>query len=163
MTILGRDVLPFFTDVLAQDRVTDADRERARQISQSIREVMVLEANRSWLENLVVQAGLEIDGGEPVVDDRDQLASGMSLDQRTSIRALLVVVRQTPEFDIGTLRIRFVRDGDLSRAVLSAGFTGQDAVPRSAFSPFFALMRTVFDGFDVEFHHPSLKVRFWYD
>ncbi len=124
---------------------------------------MVLEANRSWLENLVVQAGLQADGAEPVVDDRDHLASGMTIDQRTSIRALLVAVRQTPEFDAGTLRIRFVRDGDLGRAVLSARFTGQDAVPRSTYSPYFALMRTVFDGFDVEFHHPSLRVRFWYD
>jgi hypothetical protein len=163
VTILGRDVLPFFSDMLAREGVSDADRERAREISQSIRDVMVLEANRSWLENLVVQAGLQVDGTEPVVDDRDHLASGMSIDQRTSIRALLVAVRQTPEFDAGTLRIRFVRDGDLGRAVLSARFTGQDAVPRSTFSPYFALMRTVFDGFDVEFHHPSLRVRFWYD
>ncbi|MCU1414648.1 MAG: hypothetical protein JWN80_1988 [Microbacteriaceae bacterium] len=163
VTILGRDVLPFFGDVLAQDRLTDADRERAREISRSIRDLMVLEANRSWLESLVAQAGFESGADEPVVDDRDQLAGGMSLDQRTSIRALLVAVRQTPEFDPGTLRVRLVRDGDLRRAVLSAGFTGPDAVPRSAFSPYFALMRTVFDGFDVEFHHPSLRVRFWYD
>jgi hypothetical protein len=163
VTILGRDVLPFFSDVLAQERVTEADRDRAREISRRIRDVMVLEANRSWLESLVVQAGLEDDASESIVDDRDQLARAMTLDQRTSIRALLVAMLQTPEFDGGTLRIRLVRDGDLSRAVLTAGFTGADSVPRSTFSPYFALMRTVFDGFDVEFHHPSLRVRFWYD
>ena len=37
VTILSRDVLPFFTRVIAEDRVGDADRERARAIAASIR------------------------------------------------------------------------------------------------------------------------------
>jgi hypothetical protein len=48
VTILNRDVLPFFSEVLARDEVTDDDRARAREIAEAIRRVMVEEVDRSW-------------------------------------------------------------------------------------------------------------------
>ena len=56
VTILNRDVVPFFTAVLGQDELTDADRARALEISNSIRSSMVADVDRTWLDVVVGQA-----------------------------------------------------------------------------------------------------------
>ncbi len=159
VTILGRDVLPFFADVLSRGEITDADRERARQIAGSIRGVMVADAERSWLEGV---ADLEL-GAVSVVHDRDRLSTSMTTQQRTAVRALLVALAQTPEFSRDELRIRLSRDGELCRVVVAARLDSSDVVPRLVFAPYFALMRSTFEGFDVDFDRPSLRLRFWYE
>ncbi len=58
--------------------------------------------------------------------------------------------------------MRLTRDGELCRAVIEAGPGGSDAV-RAQFAPYIALMRASFEAFDVDFDHPSLRIRFWYE
>jgi hypothetical protein len=124
---------------------------------------MVAEAERTWLQNLVIRSGLGGHDVDLVVDDRDGLATSMSTEQRTSLRALLVALVQTPEFEPQELRIRIVRDGELCRAAVAARFGGQDSISRIAFWPYLALLRAAFNDLDVEFDHPTLRLRFWYD
>ncbi len=164
VTILGRDVLPFFSELITTGAITEADRIRAREISHSIRNVMVEEADRSWLETAVVVAGGARQNYEQtVIEDHDRLAAGMTSEQRMAVRALVGALAHEPEFAHDDLRIRITRDGDLCRVVLGAHFGPTDSMPRAALSPYFALLRSVFDAFDVEFDHPSLRLRFWYE
>ena len=164
VTILSRDVLPFFTELVAAPSVTEADRSRAREIAHSIRNVMVEEADRSWLETAVVIAGGARPGqADAVVEDSDRLAAGMTIDQRTAVRALVVALVREPEFAHDDLHIHITRDGDLCRVIVSTRFSTTDTMPRAALSPYFALLRSVFDAFDVDFDHPSLRLRFWYE
>jgi hypothetical protein len=160
VTILGRDVLPFLTEVLANDRVTDADRGRAREIAVAIRNVMVAEANRSWLENFIDQAGLE---AVVVVDDPAALASAMTVEQRTALRTMLVALVGSPGEEPDRLSIRLARDGDLVRTIVAAGFSAGEVIARTAFAPYFALVRSAFESFEADFGQTSLRLRFWYE
>jgi hypothetical protein len=167
VTILNRDVLPFFTEVLARDTITDADRERARTIADSIRRVMVEEVDRSWLEALMELTGVERTNrpgaAQVVVDDPHRAASAMTVAQRTAIRALFVAFADYPGFTRDHLRITLSDQGDRNRGVIMAQVPVTDSVMRSTFAPFFAVMRAVFTNLEVEFVQSELTLRFSYD
>ena len=167
VTILNRDVLPFFTEVLARDTITDADRERARTIADSIRRVMVEEVDRSWLEALMELTGVERTNrpgaARVVVDDPHRAASAMTVAQRTAIRALFVAFADYPGFTRDHLRIALSDQGDRNRGVIIAQVPVTDSVMRSTFAPFFAVMRAVFTNLEVEFVQSELTLRFSYD
>jgi hypothetical protein len=157
VTILSRDVLPFFGEVLARGELTDADRERAREIAESIRGVMVADVDRSWLEGVV-----EVIAPAAVVDDSERLAVFVSTEGRTALRTLLVAIVESYEFDSGQLRIELFSDGHLCSGVVMARLAPELA-PRVDFAPYFALLRATFRAFDFEIHHSDLIVRFSYD
>lgn len=164
VTVLGRDVLPFFAGVMASGSITDADRARAREIAVAVRDVMLAEADRSWLETAVMVAGVsESAAAAASIDDPSRLASGMSASQRMAIRTLIGAFRQEPGFEPGTLRIELSRDGDLCAADVSAAFPAMTGSPRSAFAPYLALLRSVFDDFQADFTDPALRVKFHYE
>lgn len=167
VTILNRDVLPFFTEVLARDTITDADRERARTIADSIRRVMVEEVDRSWLEALMELTGVERTNrpgaARVVVDDPHRAASAMTVAQRTAIRALFVAFADYPGFTRDHLRIALSDQGDRNGGVIIAQVPVTDSVMRSTFAPFFAVMRAVFTNLEVEFVQSELTLRFSYD
>ncbi|MCU1558186.1 MAG: hypothetical protein JWN09_2181 [Microbacteriaceae bacterium] len=167
VTILSRDVLPFFSEILARDVIVPADRDRAREIADSIRSVMVAEFDRSWLENLIELAGGVGPGkagaAAVVVDDPDRVASVMATDQRTAIRALLVAMIDFPDFDRRDLRIQLSKDGSGCRGRVAANLDITDHVLHSALAPYFAVMRAVFTDFQIDFVQPTLTLRFSYE
>jgi hypothetical protein len=165
VTILNRDVVPFFSEVLAREGITDEDRDRARSIADSIRSVMVAEFDRSWLENLIELAGgvgSDHAAGVVVVDP-DRVAPAMTTDQRTAVRALLVAMIDFPGFDRSDLRIRLSRSGPGCHGRVTAKLDVTDYTLRSALAPYFAVMRAVFADFQIDFAHSTLTLRFSYE
>ena len=167
VTILTRDVLPFFTGVLTRDTITDADRDRARTIAESIRQVMVEEVDRSWLESLMELTGVKRTNrpgaARLVVSDPHRVASAMTVGQRTAVRALLGAFMEIPDLTRNQLRIVLSDDGCHIHGVITAQVAFTDHVMRSTFAPFFAVLRAVFTNVEVDFVQPELKVRFSYD
>ena len=167
ITILNRDVLPFFTDVLARDTLTTADRDRARMIADAIRQVMVEEVDRSWLESLLEYTAVERtnrpEAARIIVHDPHRVASVMTVAQRTAIRALLVAFITIPGFSRDQLHIVLSRHGDRNQGVITARVPVSDHVMRSTFAPFLAVMRAVFITLEVDFVQPELTLRFSYD
>ncbi|HAM25704.1 MAG TPA: hypothetical protein DCP11_03125 [Microbacteriaceae bacterium] len=167
VTILNRDVLPFFTELLAAGQISNRDRERAREIADSIRRVMVEEVDRSWLENVIELAGGSGPGrsgaAKVVVDDEHRVAALMATDQRTALRALLVALIETSNFDRSDLRISLSRSGPSYHGRLVANLTLSDFLIRSNFAPYFAVIRSVFTDMSIDFDAPTLTLRFSYE
>ncbi len=157
VTILSRDVLPFFGEMLTRGELTDADRERARAIAESIRGVMVADVDRSWLEGVV-----EVIAPAAVVDDSERLAVYVDSEGRTALRTLLVAIVESDGFDDRQLRVELFSDSDLCSGVVMARLAPELA-PRVEFAPYFALLRATFQTFDFEIHNSDLIVRFSYD
>jgi hypothetical protein len=162
VTILNRDVVPFFTDMLGRDELTPDDRERALEISDTIRKLMVADVDRTWLDGVVAQAS---GGAVPskAVRDPSRIASEMVTDQRTAIRALLVAIAAHPGFDPAAFSVRISNAGAAAHGIVRASFAPADPAPRSALGPYLAVLRVVFVDLQVDLAPTSLTVRFSYD
>jgi hypothetical protein len=163
VTILGRDVLPYFSDILARETVTDADRARAREIADAIRRVMVTEADRSWLEALVDGVTPPGSSDIPRVSDDARLASRMTREQRTVVRALLDALCEDPQFDPGSIRFRLDGDGDRVRVGFTADFAQTARGARSLVAPYLAIMRVSFEHVRVGSLQPTVEIGFSYE
>jgi hypothetical protein len=166
VTILGRDVIPFFREMATRQQVTDEDRARARSIANSIRSVMVADADRSWLESVVASSAARAgsgEGGTAVVLDERHLAGGMSTEQRTAIRTLIVALIEAAEFDAADLRIELTDVDGRCAGVIDAKLRSYDYLRRLALAPYFAIMRAVFTNVTIDFSSSALTVRFTYD
>jgi hypothetical protein len=165
VTILNKDVLPFFTDVLSRGEVTHEDRARAATISESIRSLMVAEADRSWLEQVVEHTvyGQQRDRISNFVHDPYRLAPMITTRQRTAVRALLVALFDEPSIDRRSLRFAFARNDGRCVGVLTAQVDSSDHTMRMALAPYFAVMRVVFTDFQIEFSPTSVELRMSYE
>ena len=161
VTILNRDVVPFFTAVLDQDELTDADRARALEISDSIRKSMVADVDRTWLEGVVLHASKGALGHTVV--DPNRVASAMSTDQRIAMRALLVAILSHPGIMPDGFSIAITGAGSRAYGVIQAAFVPADPAPRTAFAPYLAIFHVVFADPQVDVAAASLTVRFSYD
>jgi hypothetical protein len=165
VTILNRDVVPFFSDVLTRGAVVEEDRDRARAIADSIRRVMVAEADRSWLETVIEHAGsnsIHGQGFSGLVQDEQRLASLMTTDQRTAVRAFIVALFELPAFDPTSLSIVLSKRGGGSRGVFTARTDPADYSIKAALAPYFAVMRVVFTDLRVDISEPVLAIRISY-
>lgn len=163
VTILGRDVLPFFSSILERDVITPDDRAHARELADSIRGIMVEEANRSWLEVVVGGSDPDAASRRDAVVDSNGCAAIIGTDQRTALRALIVAVLEEPSYVGDSLRIELADVASQCHGVLTAVLDTSDFFLRSAFSPYFAVMRVVFPGLLVEFQRPTLTLKFSYE
>ena len=161
VTILNRDVVPFFGDLLGRETITDADRDRARAIAAAVRSVMVADADRTWLEVVVQQAGRP---GRALiaVDDPYFLASTMTTAQRTALRAHVVVLAADRKVAAG-FSIALSRHGRLCVGTLTVPSISADHAVRTRYAPIHAVMRVAFDSVSIQTHPPDLIVRFTYE
>lgn len=161
--ILGRDVLPYFNSVLGRETFTAEDRMRAREIAESIRALMVAEADRTWLEAVVSDDVADGQRSGATVIDPDGRASAMGSDQRTALRALIVAILDEPTFEQDALTIELAGRNRVCRGVITARLNAGEAFVRSAFAPYFAVMRIVFAGLHVEFRNSAMTIGFTYE
>lgn len=167
VTILNRDVVPFFEEVLNRADISQDDREHASQISDSIRSVMVAEVDRSWLDGVVEEVGSAILGsdapGSESVLDPERIAAAMTTDQRTAIRALLVALFGNHEFEPDGFDVVLGREDDRCAVTIRASFRARDGVPDTGLAPYLAVLRVVFLDLRSEIADRILKLRFFYD
>jgi hypothetical protein len=164
VTILNRDVVPFFAAVLERGNLVDSDRTRALEISDSIRRLMVAEVDRTWLDLVVEQAaGAARGAGPDAVRDPGRLAVAMSTDQRTALRAAIVAMFEHPAFDPGSFHVRITRTSAGCGTTIRADFAGGDSSARADLAPYLAVLRVVFSHLHADFDPPTLTVRFSYD
>ena len=164
VTILNRDVVPFFGEVVAAGTVTEADVERARRISADLRSTMVAEADRSWLEQVLADPSTRVSG---VVVDVGRAAGRMTAAHRTSLRALLVAFGESDAVLPDTVRIELEQGLDAEEerveARISVATASSESVVRHRFAPYLAVVRIVFDDLQVDPAPPLLTLRFSYD
>jgi hypothetical protein len=162
VTILNRDVVPLFTEVSRRGILSRADQARAAEYSAPLRELMVSEVNRSWLESVVALSFGVLDDGQRV-HDPDRLASAMSAHQRTALRVAVLAVAAGEELVIDSVRLVIEKTSRGAVIIVDATVVSSASSWRASLAPFFAVLRVVFTSFQVSYHSPSLTVRFTYD
>src|SRR5690554_328139 len=169
VTILNQDVLPFFLEIIDKPAISNADRERARDIAASVRKVMVAEVDRSWLEQAVDKLAPQVGDHQadaataPVVRDDDHVANHMSYDQRTALRAFIVALHEGSARASDFMKVELYRDGGVFRVVLVAELEIADFTVRTRFAPYFAVLRVMFADLRLEYLHGVLTLSFSYE
>jgi hypothetical protein len=167
VTILNRDVIPFFTRVLNREDVSDADRERARAISNSIRSLMVADVDKSWLDVAVIESlHSRPDSDEShhiVVQDRHRLAAAMTLDQRTATRAFIVALGGRPGFRSDGFGITLTLRQGRCHVLVTAQLLGAAVAQRSDLAPYLAVLRIQFSDLRARSTTSNLTLKFSYE
>lgn len=162
VTILNRFVVPLFSDLANRKIVSPDDRARAAEYSASLRELMVTEVNRSWLESVVASSFGALDDGDRVRDPH-RLASAMTAHQRTALRAAVLAVATGGDLKRDSVRLTIERADSGAVIVVTAKVGSSDSAWRSSLAPYFAVLRVVFTGLQISYRSPFLTVRFTYD
>jgi len=159
--ILRERVLPFFGDLLDRDRIGEADRRTATEIARQVREVMLAEIERSWLDGVVQSAGRGMD--RRTVDDPHRLASLMSPDQRAAVRALVVAAIVHPGVREEGLRIT-LRSSPRERTEVVIRATVDESAPATwgDVKPYVAVVGSLFDQLRVIRRPTALTLKFSY-
>lgn len=163
LKILDRDVFPFFNAILSKETLSQDDRLRARKIAESIRALMVAEADRTWLEVVAGEDGVMPGEMHRSVVDVGGRATHMVPAQRTVLRALIVALRAEKTFVANSLKVTVSGTETISHGLLVASFHPGANDPRDTFAPYFAVMRIVFTDAFINFDNIKLTVRFSYE
>lgn len=159
--ILRERVVPFFGDLLERDRIGESDRHTAAEIARQVREVMLVDIERSWLEAVVLSTAKRMDAR--TVDDPHRLAALMTPDRRAALRALVVAAMAHPGVHEEGLRIALRRaQRDDVEVVVHAAL---DAVAPSTWSdlkPYVVVVGGVFDQLRVTRGSTALTLKFSY-
>jgi hypothetical protein len=161
VTGLNREVVPFFTDLVARGEITEADRLRATQVATAIRQRIVDETDRSWLEQVLID--VRPSGHSGTVIDRGHLAESMTSDQRTAVRAVVNAIASDPDTRSSSLGIVLHDDNPVVRALIRVESSSPDVAIRQHYAPYFAVLRILFTDLHVDVSGSFLTLRFSYD
>lgn len=161
VTGLNQEVVPFFTELLERGVVTDDDRRRAGEVATVIRQRIVAESDRSWLQQVLIDVSPRGETG--TIIDRAHLAESMDADQRTAVRAVLQAVAVDPDARSSSLGIVLHGDASLVRALVRVESASADVAIRQHYAPYFAVLRILFRDFQVDVSGSFLTLRFSYD
>ncbi|BDI21517.1 hypothetical protein [Herbiconiux sp. L3-i23] len=164
VSILNRDVVPFYSGLVERGAIADDDIARAGRLAGSLRAVMLADTERSWLDELITPQRFADGAVVPSrVDDRDGLAGAMDLDQRTALRALIGAVRDLPGGRTETIRVVIDEAGGVCETVLVGALRGASSRDARLLRPYLAVMAAVFADFSYDFRDDEMTVRFCYD
>ncbi len=165
VTILNQEVVPLLASILSSGRITERDQVAAIALSETIRNIMVAEVNRSWLDGVVEQARAR--RGYPpatraIVRDERRLADHMTVHQRTAVRALLDTLHGAPGCDPDSLHLTISNYGRGYVVALRAELDGNGASLKLLVEPYLAVVQVMFRDVQVEAGPRSLTVQFSY-
>lgn len=162
ITVLNHEVVPALQRIVELDVVSDADREEARRLGQSIRALLVAEIERGWAQQMLddVVAGRPRRSIVAVADDPDDLGRRAALERRTLLRALVVLAVDTLGATDLTLRLR-EREGRLVvECAITCPFSVADA--RRELRSMLELIRGLTRRSSVRDREGSLAIEFEY-
>jgi hypothetical protein len=167
VSILEESVVPFLTELVERNSLTEADRARARSIAFTIRSAMVADVDRSWLDSLMDHLAEDLSDptvpGSEVVQDPHRAASGMTTEQRVVIRAAILALFDHPGFDPDGFAILITSEGSTASVTVTAKLDDDDSVSRSGLAPYLAVLRMSFRDLHVMFQRPTLTLKFSYE
>ena len=90
ITVLNQQVVPYLGRLVEAETVTEQDREDARALAASIRQLLVADAERGWAQTMLAEIAARRSEARILTgaDDPDDLARRASLPARTLLRAV---------------------------------------------------------------------------
>ena len=154
ISLLNGAVVPLYTSIIESGRITQAHIVAAGEASNGLRDLLVAEADRSWLQRL-----LETDG---TADDPLQRATLVPLPVRPGLRALVNALRSVTGYTAGSLRVSIGQRDPIEVRVQAEGDWGNKRMDR-VLGPYLAVLRGETGNLSVDIESASVCVRFTCD
>lgn len=140
---VGAEVTPFLDRIARNGTVSEADRDRAADLSRTVRSVLVERVQSSWLDDLATAASSAVPF---VVLDPDRLAERMPAPQRSALRGLLRTAAAAPILRERSVEVRLAptERGAVLDIILPLELASPQAV--ELFAPYYLTLRAVTDG-----------------
>ena len=151
LALLESEVLPFLREVAASGELSAEASDRSRTLAAGLRDVMSPDSGRNWLEELA-----------DVVDDPERLLERMGSEQRGSLRALLVELRNGRHVTAGTTRVTVHSQDRLAQASITADVVEPVAL-RASLTPYFAVARGFLPEATLHVDHGALVLEFRFE
>lgn len=167
VALLNQEAVPFFTDLLQRDEVTEADIARAREIAISLRRSAVATVERSWLDEAIartiVQSGASPQCLSSPLRDPDRLAEFMTTEQRGTLSAILLVISRGVGFDTRTLSVTIERTTSRCHLTLVAHVEASGRAIKAELLPYLSVLRVVAQDARLRVHQGDVALQFFYD
>ena len=161
--ILNRDVAPLFAEILSSGSIDREHQARAAAVARTLRSVMVLEADRSWLDELIESLPADDEWSDSSVIDDERLAESMSIEMRSAVRAAIVALARPGVLEPGSLEVVLQSAGPRRVMTIRAEALESGTPLTHLLDPYIAVLATLFDDVTLDIVAAHATLRFSYD
>ena len=160
VTVLNREVVPFFARLVESGRIDEDDPDEARRVADSLRASLVAEADATWLARRLGAPGRRVPAE---VVDPDRLADRLGPEYRTALWALVATLDDGDVVDARSLRVVFEAQEARVAMAVELAFGVSAAAARRSLAPALTVLRLVSGDLRVDLAPSLLTLRFSYD
>ncbi|ROS52895.1 hypothetical protein [Frigoribacterium sp. PhB24] len=160
VTVLNREVVPFFARLVESGRIDERDADEARRVADSLRASLVAEADATWLARRLGALGRRVPAE---VVDPDRLADRLGPAYRTALWALFATVDDGEAVDARSLRVVLEAEEARVDIAIELAFGSSATAARRSLAPCLTVLRLVSGDLRVDRTPSLLTLRFSYD
>ncbi|KQO46537.1 MULTISPECIES: hypothetical protein [unclassified Frigoribacterium] len=160
VTVLNREVVPFFARLVESGRIGEGDADEARRVADSLRASLVADADATWLARRLAAPGRRVPAE---VVDPDRLADRLGPEHRTALWALFAAVEDVEVVDARSLRVVLEAGEARVDIAVELAFGSSAAAARRSLAPCLTVLRLVSGDLRVDRAPSHLTLRFSYD
>jgi hypothetical protein len=161
-------VFPLFEEVLARGEVTKADIARANELAGQVRQELVQDIDKIWMDAAVARERAELEARGVasllVVANPGRRVAGFGPDQRAATAALISALCQAPRFDPCSLVVQITGSAPAASGIntvtIQAGIDLPARQVRTLLRPYLGVLRVVFGRIRVSIRRPLLTLEF---
>jgi hypothetical protein len=160
VTVLNREVVPFFARLVESGEIADGDAAEARRVADSLRASLVADADATWLERRLGTPGRRVSAE---VVDPGRAADRLGPEHRTALWAFFAAIDDLDLVDARSLRL--VVDGQEARVdiAIELALASTVGAARRSLAPYLTVLRLVSGDLRVDGSSSLLTLRFSYD
>jgi len=160
VTVLNREVVPFFARLIAAGRVAEGDADEARRVAEALRASLVADADATWLSRRLDAPGRRV---PTELVDPDRAADRLGPEHRTALWAFFSAVDDPAVVDVRSLRLVLVGQEARVDITIELAVASSATVARRSLSPYLTVLRLVSGDLRVDRSTSLLTLRFSYD
>ncbi|WP_152970319.1 hypothetical protein [Frigoribacterium sp. RIT-PI-h] len=160
VTVLNREVVPFFARLVESGRIGEGDADEARRVADSLRASLVADADATWLARRLAAPGRRV---PTEVVDPDRLADRLGPEHRTALWALFAAVDDVEVVDARSLRVELEAEEARVDIAIELAVESSAAAAQRSLAPCLTVLRLVSGDLRVDRKPSHLTLRFSYD
>ncbi|MET4051066.1 hypothetical protein ABID81_000399 [Frigoribacterium sp. PvP054] len=160
VTVLNREVVPFFARLIAAGSVAEGDADEARRVAEALRASLVADADATWLSRRLEAPGQRV---ATEVVDPGRVADRLGSEHRTALWAFFAAVDDPSVVDARSMRLVLTGQEARVDVTIELAVASSATAARRSLSPYLTVLRLVSGDLRIDRSPSLLTLRFSYD